>query len=85
MFASGFLGYLAQAGDIDEMRLRQATTHGIVLASFNVEAFGTERVARLGTEATQERVEKLIGFTQVSVAGGGVARLSASGTSAGLS
>jgi sugar/nucleoside kinase (ribokinase family) len=67
-FAGGFLGYLAQAGDVDQMTLRQAMAYGTVLASFNVEDFGTERVASLGSEAIQERVAELIGFTQVSAA-----------------
>lgn len=49
-FAGGFLGYLdgARAGGVhDEHALRQAMAYGSVMASFNVEAFGTERVAGL--------------------------------------
>ena len=45
-FAGGFLGYLAAQGPSDRRRreLRRAMTYGSVLASFNVEEFGTERV-----------------------------------------
>jgi sugar/nucleoside kinase (ribokinase family) len=56
-FAGGFLGYLdAHAGeDPSEDRVRRAMTYGSVLASFNVEEFGTERVERLTLEEINER------------------------------
>ena len=47
---SGFLGYLDSKGPEathDDGELRRAMTYGSVLASFNVEEFGTERVRRL--------------------------------------
>ena len=49
-FAGGFLGYLDSVradGVHDEQALRRAMVYGSVMASFNVEDFGTERVARL--------------------------------------
>ncbi len=47
-FAGGFLGYLdSHGGELDEAGLRRAMGYGTVLASFNVEEFGAERVARL--------------------------------------
>jgi sugar/nucleoside kinase (ribokinase family) len=55
-FAGGFLGYLAsQDGDLDDAVLRPAMTYGSVLASYNVEEFGTERVQRLTREEIDER------------------------------
>ena len=56
-FAGGFLGYLdAHAeDDASEDRVRRAMTYGSVLASFNVEEFGTERIQRLTLEAINER------------------------------
>jgi sugar/nucleoside kinase (ribokinase family) len=55
-FAGGFLGYLAsQEAETDETTLRRAMTYGSVLASFNVEEFGTERVQRLTREEIDER------------------------------
>ncbi len=56
-FAGGFLGYLAsQDGDeIDHAALRRAMTYGSVLASFNVEEFGVERVQRLTREEIEDR------------------------------
>src|SRR5215208_2035069 len=55
-FAGGFLGYLAsQDGSLDHGALRRAMTYGSVLASFNVEEFGVERVQRLTREEIDER------------------------------
>ena len=63
-FAGGFLGYLAsQDGADDEATLRRAMTYGSVLASFNVEEFGTERVARLTGEEIDARVGELARLT----------------------
>jgi sugar/nucleoside kinase (ribokinase family) len=65
-FAGGFLGYLdGHDGDLDEATLRRAMAYGTVLASFNVEEFGTERVARLTREEIDERFEALRGMTQL--------------------
>jgi sugar/nucleoside kinase (ribokinase family) len=57
-FAGGFLGYLDGAGAHDggETELRRAMAYGSVLASFNVEDFGTERVQRLTREEIEERL-----------------------------
>ncbi|HET7574782.1 MAG TPA: PfkB family carbohydrate kinase [Solirubrobacterales bacterium] len=64
-FAGGFFGYLdGQGGDLDEAHLRRAMGYGTVLASFNVEEFGTERVARLSREEIDERFETLRRMTQ---------------------
>jgi sugar/nucleoside kinase (ribokinase family) len=60
-FAGGFVGYVAAHPDepIDhELRCR-AMAYGTALASFNVEEFGTERVARLSREEITARVAEL--------------------------
>jgi sugar/nucleoside kinase (ribokinase family) len=60
-FAGGFLGYLASQGEgaaDDEGALRRAMTYGSVLASFNVEEFGTERVQRLTLEEIEGRFDE---------------------------
>ena len=55
-FAGGFLGYLgSQDGEVDHAGLRRAMTYGSVLASFNVEEFGVERVQRLTREEVEDR------------------------------
>jgi sugar/nucleoside kinase (ribokinase family) len=58
-FAGGFLGYLAsQDGSTEDAILRRAMTYGSVLASFNVEQFGTERVQGLSREEIDERYDE---------------------------
>jgi cytidine kinase len=60
-FAGGFMGYVAaHAGEeiTDEM-LRTAMAYGTALASFNVEAFGTERMSSLTGEEITARVAEL--------------------------
>ena len=69
-FAGGFLGYVASHGPgagEDEGVLRRAMTYGSVLASFNVEEFGTERVRRLTREEIDERFGELRRMTSVEV------------------
>src|SRR5215218_5497321 len=69
-FAGGFLGYLAAHGGDStavESVLRQAMTYGSVLASFNVEEFGTERVRRLTREEIDERFEDFRRMTSFEV------------------
>jgi sugar/nucleoside kinase (ribokinase family) len=64
-FAGGFFGYLDSCGDrFDEAELRRAMGYGTVLASFNVEEFGTERVSRLTREEIDARFEELRAMTQ---------------------
>ena len=54
-FAGGFMGYLASQVEITEDTLRRAMIYGSVMASFNVEEFGTERVDRLEQSEINER------------------------------
>ena len=67
-FAGGFLGHLDRcaAGDgspLDAASLRRAMAYGTVLASFNVEDFGTERVAALSEDEIAERLEAFKAIT----------------------
>jgi sugar/nucleoside kinase (ribokinase family) len=71
-FAGGFLGYLDSrraAGDsvLDPVVLRQAMAYGSVLASFNVEDFGTERVRALTREEIEERLRAFRRITDFEV------------------
>lgn len=54
-FAGGFMGYLASHQSVDDETLRRAIIFGSVMASFNVEEFGTERVRRLTHEEINQR------------------------------
>jgi sugar/nucleoside kinase (ribokinase family) len=67
-FAGGFVGYIAAhpGEELSEGLLRRAMAHGTALASFNVEAFGTERIERLTGEEITARVEELREITQFS-------------------
>jgi sugar/nucleoside kinase (ribokinase family) len=60
-FAGGFMGYVAAHADeeITDELLRRAMAYGTALASFNVEAFGTERMQTLTAEEVNERVAEL--------------------------
>lgn len=54
-FAGGFMGYLASQKEINEDTMRRAMIYGSVMASFNVEEFGTERVDRLTYQEINQR------------------------------
>jgi hypothetical protein len=54
-FAGGFMGYLASQDQLDDAAMRRAMIFGSVMASFNVEEFGTERVRRLTHDEINER------------------------------
>jgi cytidine kinase len=65
-FAGGFMGYLASQGADafdDDAALRRAMTYASVLGSFNVEEFGTERIARLTRDEIDERFAEFKAMT----------------------
>ena len=69
-FAGGFMGYVAaHAGEelTDEL-LRRAIAYGTAMASFNVEAFGTERMQTLTGDEIAERVAELQRVTRFDAA-----------------
>ncbi len=67
-FAGGFVGYIAAHPDerLTQEMLRRAMAYGTALASYNVQEFGTERVARLTSEEIGERVAALAEITRFS-------------------
>jgi sugar/nucleoside kinase (ribokinase family) len=69
-FAGGLVGYIAAQRDepIGHDLLARAMAYGTALASFNVEAFGTERVARLTADEVAERVADLQRMTHFELA-----------------
>ena len=71
-FAGGFLGYLDSQGTgrPDEATLRRAMAYGTVLASFNVEEFGTERVSSPdASRRSSERYQELRAMTHFELPG----------------
>jgi sugar/nucleoside kinase (ribokinase family) len=67
-FAGGFVGFLAANlhDGLSDGLLRRAMAHATVLASFNVEEFGTERVRRLTKPEIDSRLDELHAITQFS-------------------
>ncbi len=67
-FAGGLVGYIAAhpGEELSDALLRRAMAHATVLASFNVEEFGTERVQRLGGAEIVARIGELHAMTQFS-------------------
>jgi sugar/nucleoside kinase (ribokinase family) len=68
-FAGGFVGYVAAQSDepLSHELFAEAMAYGTALASFNVEEFGTERVARLTGGEVAERVGELQGMTRFEI------------------
>jgi len=62
-FAGGLMGYLASQEKLDEPALRRAMIFGSVMASFNVEEFGTGRVQRLTHDEINQRFREFKRFT----------------------
>jgi sugar/nucleoside kinase (ribokinase family) len=67
-FAGGLVGYIAAhpREELSEELLRRAMAHATVLASFNVEEFGTGRVERLTGKEIVARIQELHAMTQFS-------------------
>jgi sugar/nucleoside kinase (ribokinase family) len=65
-FAGGFMGYVAahSGEELNDELFRRAMAFGTVLASFNVEAFGTERIQRLEPDEIAERGRALQRITR---------------------
>lgn len=67
-FAGGFMGYLDSQPAINDDTLRRAMIYGSVMASFNVEKFGTERVDALDYPEINQRFrdfKKMTHFEEV--------------------
>ncbi|OGQ44934.1 MAG: sugar kinase [Deltaproteobacteria bacterium RIFCSPLOWO2_02_FULL_46_8] len=57
-FAGGFIGYLAsQNGDLNETALKRAMICGSVMASFQVEDFGLDRMRQLTKQEINDRFQ----------------------------
>jgi sugar/nucleoside kinase (ribokinase family) len=67
-FAGGLVGYIAAHPDeeLSDALLRRAMAHATVLASFNVEEFGTARIERLQGSEIAVRIHELHAMTQFS-------------------
>jgi len=59
-FAGGFIGYLAKTGDTSFASMKKAIIYGSAAASFCVEDFGTDRLAKITSQALEERYHKFV-------------------------
>ncbi len=62
-FAGGFMGYLANTGDLSEDGIRQALVFGSVMASFNVEDFSLNRMKHLDYKEIEARYKSFKSLT----------------------
>src|ERR1700737_2003130 len=58
-FAGGFMGHLAESGDISWNGVKRAMIFGSVIASFAVETFGVEGLLAMNRAAIHDRYETL--------------------------
>ena len=64
-FAGGMMGYLAEQDNFEPETLKMAMAYGILVASFNVEGFGLERMQQITRDDIQRRLEdyrKMLSF-----------------------
>jgi sugar/nucleoside kinase (ribokinase family) len=64
-FAGGFMGYLAQQGEVTGKVVKEALLCGSVVASFGVEAFSLERLQQLTLEQIEQRLADLKSMIQL--------------------
>ena len=64
-FAGGMMGYLSQQDNFDPETLKTAMAYGILVASFNVEGFGLDRMRAISRDDIEERMSayrKMLSF-----------------------
>jgi sugar/nucleoside kinase (ribokinase family) len=64
-FAGGMMGYLSERDNFDPETLKTAMAYGILVASFNVEGFGLERmleITRADVEDRMTQYRKMLSF-----------------------
>jgi sugar/nucleoside kinase (ribokinase family) len=62
-FAGGFMGYLAETGDLSFGGIKRALVHGTAVASFTVESLGIDRLASITRDDVEKRYRELLEFT----------------------
>ena len=66
-FAGGFIGYMAQTGEISFDNMKNALVYATTLASFCVEKMGVERLLTLTKEEVLRRLFCLKELTQFEI------------------
>lgn len=63
-FAGGFVGYLTRSPALNEASVRRAVIYGSVLASYNVESFSVNRLAKLKLSEIEARYRQFKQLTR---------------------
>ena len=63
-FAGGFMGSLAELGEVNPQAMRKALVQGSALASFTVQEFGPERLRTLSRQEVDGRYQEFRLFTR---------------------
>lgn len=58
VFGGAIIGYLAKTNDLNEVNLRKAVIYGSILASYNAEGFGTEKLSTIKDEDIKKRYKE---------------------------
>ncbi|NBL64692.1 sugar kinase [Flavobacterium sp. NST-5] len=66
-FAGGFAGFITQSENISFENMKNAIIYGSNLASFCVEKFGTERMAKLEKSEVNKRLKQFKSLTQFDI------------------
>lgn len=59
-FAGGFMGYMAQTGDLSFDNMKRAVIYGSAMASFCVEEFSIHKLTGLDKEMIDQRVQRFV-------------------------
>jgi len=65
-FAGGFMGYISHENEITSTNLKKSVVYGCVVASFTVEDFSVNRLAKLRDEELKKRHSAFMGLTNVN-------------------
>ena len=66
-FAGGFIGYLAQSGDISFENMKRAVIYGSALASFCCEKFGPQRLQEITAEDMNNSVDEFVSLRSIDI------------------
>jgi sugar/nucleoside kinase (ribokinase family) len=66
-FAGGFIGYLSKTDDISFDNMKNAVIMGSVIASFNIEKFGTQRLQEIKIDDVSNRLKQFIDLVTFDV------------------
>lgn len=66
-FAGGFIGYLAQSGNIQYNNMKRAMIYGSAMASFCVEDFSLSKIQNLSDEDIISRLNEFVHLTKFNI------------------